>query len=176
MVKIPSFFGEMYGYHFEHSFINQKLVCLVAAGKHAASHEWLRKFPWAMSWGHVALRKTWIDFVCGGLSGNSSIRLSEVSPNFHHQFDPHFEEKFDLKQMQEEMLAFQYGIPVERERHNPMEMGARGLSQLYLDLVAEDALRSGDYDLCIESAERKLNILAGEWDRLAVFHILKACL
>ena len=44
------------------------------------------------------------------------------------------------------------------------------------DIVAEDALRGKKFEQCIRYCESKLNQLGGEWDRVAVYHMLRACL
>ena len=69
------------------------------------------------------------------------------------------------------------GIYNEPAWRNPLGIDQDvGMARLYLEVLAEDALRGKEYGECIKLAEKKLHFLAGEWDRVAVYHILRSCL
>ena len=177
----------------EQSIVQEWISALAAAGGRAEALRLVDQFPWKAWMKHPGLRRTWISFVTGETSGGEddgdallpqgAPRLSSVDPRFHQKFPVGKKDSSAYRSLKEQAEKTERnalrGIYTEPKWRNPLGIDQDvGMARLYLEVLAEaeDALRGKEYDKCIQLAEKKLHFLAGKWDRVAVYHILRSCL
>jgi len=161
----------------EHAYIQERFSNFLAydaaggnGGKEWASH-WIDHYPWAKYCCNPRLRRTYLK-----LSSSPNSLLEKVDPGFHRCFQIANEDSDgDLEKLLEK-LETEKNADDEQEPRKVNPLHHEGAARLYYEILAEDALRRKNYKECIDYSERKLNVLAGLWDRSSVYHILKACL
>eukprot|EP00392_Amoebophrya_sp_AT5.2_P003383 g3388.t1 len=171
---LPFFFENSHvAFHFEQSYIIERYGAFVALGRRQLAHLWIdHHFSWGAQYGQPKLLRAYADFLC-----DSTCKALE--PSFRRTFDENFEEGFDraMERLEQSIAGGEDESRIqtkEPRKVNPINDPA--VAKMYFDLLAEEALRQADYAVCIRFAERKLTFLGGEWDRVACYLILRACL
>eukprot|EP00392_Amoebophrya_sp_AT5.2_P009151 g9179.t1 len=174
MVRMPGFFENSHvPFHFEQSYILERYRAFVALGRCQLAHLWIdHHFGWSKQYAKPKMLRAYADFICNPTR-------SRLEPSFRRTFDENFKPDFDtvMDQMETKLAGGEAAEEIysnEPRKINPVENDV--LSKMYFDLLAEEALRQEDYVACVRAAERKLTFLGGEWDRVACYLILRACL
>lgn len=167
--SVPDFFcNSEHLFLLEASYIYERLSCFLAANDQQLALMWLDQYPWSKHNGNPRLRRTQVKLLC-----NPSWTLEKADSSFNRCFRPDDGGEGDFDKLLES-LNLSTSAAKEPRKVNPLLH--TDTARLYYEILGEDALRKKDWDRCLELARQKLKALAGLWDRVAVYQILRASL